>query len=119
MEPEGCKMVFTPPRSLGALIVSQVRFLRESLAEILAQASGIEVRGQSATLADALVAAEALRPAIVLLDAAFPSGMAAVARLTAVILKPTWWCSQLLKPRKTCSPGPRPVSLGMSRIPRR
>jgi two-component system, NarL family, nitrate/nitrite response regulator NarL len=85
MEPGRCEIVFTPPRSFGALIVSEVRFLRESLAEILAQASGIEVCGQSATLADALVAAEALRPAIVLLDAAFPSGMAAVARLTAVI----------------------------------
>ncbi len=84
MEPGRCEIVFTPPRSFGALIVSEVRFLRESLAEILAQTSGIEVRGQSATLADALAAAEALRPAIVLLDAAFPGGMAAVARLSAV-----------------------------------
>jgi two-component system, NarL family, nitrate/nitrite response regulator NarL len=82
-----CEFVFSPPGSFGALIVSEVRFLRESLAEILAQASGIEVRGQSATLADALAAAEALRPAIVLLDAAFPGGMGAVARLSAVALR--------------------------------
>ena len=71
--------------SLGTLIVSEVRFLRESLAEILARAPGIEIRGHSATLAEALAAAGALHPAIILLDAAFPGSMGAVARFSAVV----------------------------------
>jgi DNA-binding NarL/FixJ family response regulator len=70
---------------MGTLIVSEVRFLRESLAEILARAPGIRICGQSATLTDALAAAAALHPAIVLLDAALPGSMGAVARLSAVI----------------------------------
>jgi two-component system nitrate/nitrite response regulator NarL len=71
--------------SLGVLIVSEVRFLRESLAEILARASGIAICGHSATLAEALAAAGASRPAIVLLDAAFPGSMGAVARFAAIV----------------------------------
>ena len=70
---------------LRVLIISEVRFLRESLAEILQRAPGIHVSGQSATLAHALAAAEALRPQIVLLDAAFPGGTQAAARLSVAI----------------------------------
>lgn len=73
------------PDSLGTLIVSEVRFLRESLAEILARAPGIAICAHSATLAEALAAAGALRPAIVLLDAAFPGSRAAVARFAAIL----------------------------------
>jgi two-component system nitrate/nitrite response regulator NarL len=69
--------------SLGALIVSNVRFLRESLAEILARAPGLHVCGQCATLAHALAAVEAHQPGIVLLDVAFPGGIVAAARLSA------------------------------------
>jgi DNA-binding NarL/FixJ family response regulator len=67
------------------LIVSEIRFLRESLAEILGRTPSIEIRGQSATLADALAVAATLRPAIVLLDAALPSSRAAVAQLSATL----------------------------------
>ena len=74
-----------PPDCLSTLIVSEVRFLRESLAEILARVPGIQIRGQSATLADALAAAKALRPAIALLDVTFPGSMGVVAQLSAVI----------------------------------
>ena len=70
--------------SLGTLIVSEVRFLRESLAEILARAPGIEICGHSASLAEALEVARALRPAIILLDAAFPGSRQAVARFSAI-----------------------------------
>jgi DNA-binding NarL/FixJ family response regulator len=70
---------------LDVLIVSDVRFLRESLAEILGRAPGIHVCGQSATLAHALEAATTLRPKIVLLDVAFPGGTETAARLSAAL----------------------------------
>jgi two-component system, NarL family, nitrate/nitrite response regulator NarL len=69
---------------LGALIVSEVRFLRESLAEILRRAPEIAICGQSATLAHAVTTATARHPAIVLLDGAFPEGMGAVATFSAI-----------------------------------
>ena len=59
-----------------ALIVSEVRFLRESLAEILTRA-GITVCGQVGSLAVALAHARAQRPEIVLLDVAVPGVLGA------------------------------------------
>ena len=67
------------------LIVSEVRFLRESLAEILRRAAGIRACEASATLAQALAIAQSRRPAIVLLDVAFPRGTEAAARLSAAL----------------------------------
>src|SRR6516165_2257408 len=58
------------------LIVSEVCFLRESLAEILTRAD-IMVCGQVGSLAVALAHARAQRPEIVLLDVAFPGGVGA------------------------------------------
>jgi DNA-binding NarL/FixJ family response regulator len=69
-----------PPAS--ALIVSEICFLRESLAEILTRA-GISVCGQSATLPGALAIAAAERPDIVLLDVAFPGAIEAATSLAA------------------------------------
>ena len=66
-----------PAAALGLLIVSEVRFLRETLADVLALDPGLRVRGESASLALALEAARMLRPDIVLLDAGFPAGVAA------------------------------------------
>jgi two-component system, NarL family, nitrate/nitrite response regulator NarL len=63
-----------------ALIISEVCFLRESLAEILTRA-GITICGQSETLPLALAIAQAQRPELVLLDVAFPCGVAAAMRL--------------------------------------
>ncbi len=81
--------LFEPPPGqpvcLGTLIVSEVRFLRESLAEILQRTPGLLVRGQSATLAHALASAAMLRPEIVLLDVAFPGGPQAAAQLCAAV----------------------------------
>jgi len=81
--PTECRGVCEPAGSLGTLVVSNVRFLRESLAEILARAPGLHVCGQCATLAHALAAVATQRPGIVLLDVAFPGGTAAAARLSA------------------------------------
>jgi hypothetical protein len=49
--------------SLGTLIVSEVRFLLESLAEILDRTPGVHVCGQCTTLARAIAAARTTRPA--------------------------------------------------------
>jgi DNA-binding NarL/FixJ family response regulator len=67
-----------------ALIVSEVCFLRESLAEILTRA-GIVICGQSATLPLALASAQAQQPEIVLLDVAFSGGVAAAMQLAEAL----------------------------------
>jgi DNA-binding NarL/FixJ family response regulator len=67
-----------------ALIVSEVCFLRESLAEILTRA-GIMVCGQSGTLPLALALAQTQQPEIVLLDFAFPGGIKAAMSLAAAL----------------------------------
>jgi DNA-binding NarL/FixJ family response regulator len=69
---------------VSALIVSEVRFLRECLAETLARYPDIEVCGQSASLIDALAAAHTLQPALVLLDVALPGSFGTVAKFSAV-----------------------------------
>jgi two-component system nitrate/nitrite response regulator NarL len=70
-EPQGTKIssVFR-----SALIVSEVRFLRDSLAEILARMLDIRLCEQAGTLADAMASVETMRPELVLLDVAFPGG---------------------------------------------
>jgi DNA-binding NarL/FixJ family response regulator len=83
MGPEPNRIVPTAPAS--ALIVSEVRFLRESLAEILTRSAGIRVCGQSDTLAHALAIAQARRPEIVLLDVAFPGGVQAAMALSTAL----------------------------------
>jgi DNA-binding NarL/FixJ family response regulator len=85
MEAGQCRVAPIALVALGVLIVSDVRFLRETLAQILGRTLGFHVCGQSSTLADALATAEALRPEIVLLDAAFPGGAQAAARLSAAV----------------------------------
>jgi two-component system, NarL family, nitrate/nitrite response regulator NarL len=75
---------FDPGSTANALIVSEVCFLRESLAEILTRA-GIRVGGQSGTLAHALAIAAAGHTDIVLLDVAFPSAIAAAMSLAAAL----------------------------------
>jgi two-component system, NarL family, nitrate/nitrite response regulator NarL len=82
MDPEK-RQATSNPISVGVLIVSEVCFLRESLGEILTHTPGIQIRGQSATLVHAVAIAKAQRPAILLLDVAFPGGMGAAAQLSA------------------------------------
>jgi DNA-binding NarL/FixJ family response regulator len=64
-----------------ALIISEVRFLRDSLVEILSREQSIRTCGQAATVAEALLCAANLRPTILLLDVAISGGAAAAARL--------------------------------------
>jgi two-component system, NarL family, nitrate/nitrite response regulator NarL len=58
----------------SALIVSEIRFLRDSLAEVLIREKGMRECGQAPTLEAALVTATLMRPEILLLDVAFPGG---------------------------------------------
>lgn len=69
----------------AALIVSEVCFFRQSLAEIVTKYAGINVSGQSATLVHAIATAEARRPEIVLLDVAFPYGIDAAHLLSRTL----------------------------------
>lgn len=62
------------------LILSDIRFLCEGLAVVLARDGAFTV-GVAATLDEALAAAAAKPPPIILVDAALPEGRAAVARL--------------------------------------
>lgn len=66
--------------SLRIVIVSEVRFLRESLAEILERDRRVSVVGIYADLAQTITLCASLRPDIMLLDAAFRGAGAEVAR---------------------------------------
>jgi two-component system, NarL family, nitrate/nitrite response regulator NarL len=66
-----------------ALVVSAVKFLRESLVEILGRVAGVRVSGQAESLSDAIDIARAACPDIVLMDVAFPGGTEAAARIGA------------------------------------
>jgi DNA-binding NarL/FixJ family response regulator len=72
--------MLTGSRLLDVLVVSAVRFLRESLAEILGQVPGLRICGQASGVEEAL-AGLAARPDVVLLDVGIPGGVAAAARL--------------------------------------
>jgi two-component system nitrate/nitrite response regulator NarL len=66
---------------VGTLIVSEVRFVCEGLAEILAREKWIAILGSSASLVEAVPMTLALQPDCILLDAAFEAGLAAVRQL--------------------------------------
>lgn len=66
-------------RAVKVTILSEVRFLRESLADILAGDAGIVILGHYATLSDALPRRAVNWADVFLLDAAFSTGVNAVA----------------------------------------
>jgi two-component system nitrate/nitrite response regulator NarL len=67
-------------RGLRIVVVSEVRFLREGVAEILERDPSVLPVGLCANLAEAVALSPGLQPDVVLLDAAFPEGAAEVAR---------------------------------------
>lgn len=67
---------FTDTR--GIVVVSQLRFLREMLGELLNRSANLRVLSTVATFEDALSVVRADAPEIVLIDAAFPAGRRAV-----------------------------------------
>jgi DNA-binding NarL/FixJ family response regulator len=77
-----------PANDIGRLriiVVSQVRFLREGLAEILERDPSVSVVGLSADLPEVVALSSALRADIVLLDAAYPMGAVAIKQAHDVI----------------------------------
>ena len=74
--------------SSTVLIVSEIRFLREGLAEALGRDSPLAISGLAASLDEALASARELKPAIILLDASFPNGAGAIELIRAVDNEP-------------------------------
>jgi DNA-binding NarL/FixJ family response regulator len=66
--------------SLRLLILSDIRFLREGLAEILTRGQAFQITSAE-NIAEALVATRATPPDLILIDAALPDGLAAAGRL--------------------------------------
>src|SRR5581483_4150150 len=66
---------------ISVLILSEIRFLREGLAEALKSDPLVSICGLCADLNDGVELSGDLEPNIVLLDAAFPSGAVAIRRL--------------------------------------
>lgn len=67
------------PRTL--LILSDIRFFREGLAEILTREGKFAAIGLAANIAEALAAAADAAPPVILIDVALPDGLAAASRL--------------------------------------
>jgi len=78
-DPGGCSV-----HSLQVLIASEVRFVRESLGEILARGGTTSVIGYCADFEQTLSMSRELRPEMVLLDAAVRNGPMAVRRLREI-----------------------------------
>jgi DNA-binding NarL/FixJ family response regulator len=74
----------TSEAHLRIQIVSDIRFLRESLAAALAREGALEVVGAFANTEDALSYSALATPDIILLDEALPNGLSAVARIRQV-----------------------------------
>lgn len=67
-------------RRLLIVVVSEVRFLREGIAEILDRDPSVSAVGVCADLTEVVALSSNLQPDLVLLDMAFPDGTAAIAR---------------------------------------
>jgi len=63
------------------LILSDVRFIREGLAEVLARDGTFQIAGIAADVEHASALARAARPSVILIDTSLPHGIAAVAAL--------------------------------------
>jgi two-component system nitrate/nitrite response regulator NarL len=81
MEPEFSPAAYDPSYGRRTLVVSTVRFLRESLVEILRRTAQPPTCMQAATLAQAIECANASTLGIILLDTAFPGGTRTAARI--------------------------------------
>jgi two-component system, NarL family, nitrate/nitrite response regulator NarL len=66
------------------LIISDVRFFRESLAEVLPREGTLSICGLFGDLQEALPETANNRPDVILLDEAFPGGLAAVGQIRGV-----------------------------------
>jgi len=79
--PKAVRKACDDPGQVGIVIVSEIRFLREALAEILSREKSMSILGVSGSLLEAVSMCIAVRPDFILLDAAFGSALAAVGAL--------------------------------------
>jgi len=82
-----CEQPSTPPLtapSLSTVIVSEVSFLRESLAAALSRYPVVDVKAKAGSRAEALLATQSFQPVLLLLDVAFPDPFVAIAELAAL-----------------------------------
>ena len=70
---------------IRVLVVAEVRFYREGLAETLARHPGVAVVGTASGQDDTIAQARAIRPDIILLDTSAPDALRAVRTLTAQV----------------------------------
>jgi two-component system nitrate/nitrite response regulator NarL len=83
MEPDLSPAAYDVLGDRRTLVVSTVRFLRESLVEILGRTAQPPICMQAATLMQAIDCASASTLGIILLDTAFPGGTRTAARIAA------------------------------------
>lgn len=74
-----------PPWRL--LILSDIRFLREALADVMGRDGVFAICGIAADLGEALALSRAVLPQITLIDAALPDGLTATRRLVELALE--------------------------------
>jgi two-component system nitrate/nitrite response regulator NarL len=70
--------------TIGIVILSDVRFVRQALAAIFERSSKLNVKGVADEFGELFKQSLALRPDIVLIDTAFPDGLAAVRRIKQI-----------------------------------
>ena len=80
LTPHQPALLTSDAKRLRIMVVSEVRFLREGVAEILARDPSVSVIGLCADLAEVMALRPVLQPDVVLLDVAIPGGVAAVTR---------------------------------------
>jgi two-component system nitrate/nitrite response regulator NarL len=92
-----CRDATTRDRQRGAvgeqalgnlLILSDIRFLREGLAEVLQKEGAFAIVGLAADVDEALAASVDVSPHVVLIDVSLPDGLAAVQRLRNLAPQP-------------------------------
>jgi hypothetical protein len=88
-----------PPWRL--LILSDIRFLREALADVLARDGTFTISGIAANLGEALVLARAVPPQVTLIDAALPDGLVAARNLGELGVRIQSWRSPWPKLKAT------------------
>lgn len=93
----------------GLLIVSDIRFLREGLADVFLREPDFQVSGAARDLAEAVKMATAAAPDIILIDAALPEGPVIATRLRQCAPEPAWWPLPSSKRKPRSSPGRGPA----------
>jgi two-component system nitrate/nitrite response regulator NarL len=76
----GLQEVATDASTNRILILSDIRFLREGLAEVLARSGAFDIAATTAHVGDALAISSVALIQIILIDAALPNGLAAARR---------------------------------------